>query len=152
MRILITATLSLTLSLGLISGAAASKNQVYRWTDAKGQVHYSDKPPADAQFDRVKIRDSAPASDTDPATAAATAQSQGNNTPAGTPAPRPDQAEKDAQRAERCKTAQRNLAALRSELDVEIEADGQKRLLNPEERLEQISRNEKAVALNCETP
>jgi glutaredoxin len=30
--------------------------EIYRWTDADGRVHYSDKPPADRKAKQVKIK------------------------------------------------------------------------------------------------
>lgn len=32
--------------------------QIYRWTDANGQVHYSQTPPAEGKFERVHPADS----------------------------------------------------------------------------------------------
>jgi glutaredoxin len=33
------------IGLGLLAAAAAAQNQVYKWKDAHGQVHYGDTPP-----------------------------------------------------------------------------------------------------------
>jgi glutaredoxin len=35
--------------------APAAGADIYRWTDAEGRIHYSDKPPADRQAKRVRI-------------------------------------------------------------------------------------------------
>lgn len=40
-----------------ITGAVQA-GQVYRWTDAEGNVHFGDRPPAEAE--QVPMRDSAP--------------------------------------------------------------------------------------------
>ncbi|MFO1422445.1 MAG: DUF4124 domain-containing protein [Candidatus Competibacteraceae bacterium] len=41
-------TFSLTLILTLALGSMAQA-QVYKWTDANGQVHYDSKPPSEGQ-------------------------------------------------------------------------------------------------------
>lgn len=40
-----TAAALIGLALLVAAGAAAAKGQVYKWKDAKGEVHYSDTPP-----------------------------------------------------------------------------------------------------------
>lgn len=153
MRILTTAALSLILALGLVATAMANKNNVYRWTDAQGRVHYSDKPPANGDFDRVNVRagptaqDSEAEAGTDTATTATnTADTKAADNAAAEAA---RNAENEAIRAERCKTAQRNLAALRSDLEVEADFDGERRSLTAAERQAQIERNQQSVELNC---
>jgi glutaredoxin len=43
------------LLLCLLATATASA-EIYRWTDSEGRIHYSDKPPKDAQAAQVKIK------------------------------------------------------------------------------------------------
>lgn len=43
------------LLLCLLAAAVAAAD-IYRWTDAEGRIHYSDKPPADRKAKQVKIR------------------------------------------------------------------------------------------------
>ena len=35
--------------------APASGADIYRWTDAEGRIHYSDKPPADRKAKQVRV-------------------------------------------------------------------------------------------------
>lgn len=144
MRILPTAILALALALALCCAGTASATEVYRWTDDKGVTHYSDTPPANKNYERVNVRTgkvSEPAQE--PAEAAAA--------DAATPARTMAQVD-PAVRAQRCETAQRNLIALRSNLDVTAEFDGETRNLTAEERTTQIAQNERIVAANCENP
>jgi glutaredoxin len=43
------------LALCLLAAAHAGA-EIYRWTDADGHIHYSDKPPAGASTKQVKVR------------------------------------------------------------------------------------------------
>jgi glutaredoxin len=43
------------LLLCLLAATSAAAD-IYRWTDAEGRIHYSDKPPADRKAQHVKIR------------------------------------------------------------------------------------------------
>jgi Domain of unknown function (DUF4124) len=38
----------------LLVGAGAMAGEVYRWTDGQGQLHFGDKPPADAAATQVE--------------------------------------------------------------------------------------------------
>ncbi len=51
--------LTIALFVALIAQGNASASEVYTWKDKNGQVHYSDKPPSDA--DAKVIRSEAPA-------------------------------------------------------------------------------------------
>jgi hypothetical protein len=69
-------TVRLALCLAVVLGATALplQAQVYKWVDAKGATHYSDKPPADAQAKPTVVEDRLSVIPTDPALSAATAQ------------------------------------------------------------------------------
>lgn len=45
----------LALGIGLPLGGHA---QIYRWTDANGQVHFGQTPPSDGKYERVRPADS----------------------------------------------------------------------------------------------
>ena len=117
----------------LASGSVALASEVYRWTDERGVVHYSDTPPDSSKFERVNVRTGAASREPEPAEVEAEAD-------AADPA------------TEACNNARRNLIALRSTLEVAGEFDGETRVLSPEERQDQIERNEQLVAIHCESP
>lgn len=141
MRILPT----LILTLATCVTGAASATDVYRWTDEKGVTHYSDTPPGDKKYERVNVRTGKASAPEQAIDADADAEAEGDAAPAAQAAPDPAIA-----RAERCKNAQTNLIALRSNFDVNIEINGETRPLSPEEREQQIARNEEAETANCE--
>ncbi|MGE0208316.1 MAG: DUF4124 domain-containing protein [Lysobacteraceae bacterium] len=116
----------------------AGASDVYRWVDEKGVSHYSDKPPADGKFERVNVRAGGASAVSTPDPAAAEQE--------------PAKEDPAIARAERCKSARANLAALRSNLEVSIEDNGKTRALSESERLEYADRNERAIALDCDAP
>ncbi|MEJ5208839.1 MAG: DUF4124 domain-containing protein [Lysobacteraceae bacterium] len=127
----------------LASGSVALASEVYRWTDERGVVHYSDTPPDSSKFERVNVRTGATRSDPEPepeVTAETTASIAQVS------------AEDAATRARHCDTARRNLIALNSSLDVTGEFEGESRLLTAEERQDQIDRNQRLVDRYCDTP
>ena len=139
MRILPTAILA----LAFCCAGIASATEVYRWTDEKGVKHYSDTPPSNKKYERVNVR-TGQASQSEP-------EATGETTTDAAAPPARTQAQVDpAVRAQRCQTAQSNLVALRSNLDVNIEENGETRLLSTEERATQIAQNERVVAANCQ--
>lgn len=142
MRILPTAILALT----VCCAGAAGATEVYRWTDEKGVTHYSDTPPSNTRYERVNVRTGKATS-----SEAETGTNEEAATDAATPPARTQAQVDPAVRAERCQTARRNLIALRSNLDVTAEFDGETRALTAEERERQIAQNERVVAANCET-
>lgn len=140
MRYLMTLPLA---ALLLTWGFAASASEVYRWTDERGVVHYSDTPPEDDKFERVNVRTGTTRSTPEPEPEAAA-----ETTPPAAQA----SVEDAATRARHCDTARRNLIALNSSLDVTGEFEGESRLLTAEERQDQIERNQRLVDRYCESP
>lgn len=69
--------LRITLALALIAAfALPAAAQVYKWTDDKGKVHYSNQKPPQTQVATVKL---------DPGPTAATASTSGATPPAAAP-------------------------------------------------------------------
>lgn len=51
-----TRTAGLVLALALASAGGALASEIYKWTDAEGNVHYGDRPAEDVVAERVEIR------------------------------------------------------------------------------------------------
>lgn len=125
---------------------AATAQQVYRWVDDKGIVHYADTPPPEKKgIQRVNLRSTDAAKPTPEEIAAAAAAEKAN--------PGNAQAAKQAQDAVRkeqnCKTARTNLLALNSGNEVTSDFDGMRRALTPEERQAQLDKNQRIVERDC---
>jgi len=48
--------LAATLVIALVVPLSSTQAQVYKWADAQGVLHFSDKPPADGNADQVQLR------------------------------------------------------------------------------------------------
>lgn len=118
--------LALGAALLLVSAAAAA--EIYRWVDAKGKVHYSDRPVADAQSVEVRVPESA--------------ESGGSTEPVDD--------EAAAVRAKHCALAQQRLKDYESS-DGLVQEDefGRRREIKGEERVQLIVRAQSDVKTFC---
>lgn len=130
-------------------GAYAADQQVYKWTDASGVVHFSDAPPPkdakDVQLmrvsssDRPRNVDSTPNSET-----GSNPEGENGGTPAAAPAD-----PKDAN-AKACATARNNLEILNSKMPVSVTGpDGKAIPLDDKARAAQIAAANANVELYC---
>lgn len=129
-------------------GAYATDQQVYKWTDASGVVHFSDAPPPkdakDVQLMRVSGSDR-PRSVETAANGEPGSGAEGENS--GTPAAPPDP--KDAN-AKACATARNNLEILNSKMPVSVTGpDGKALPLDDKARAAQIAAANANVELYC---
>jgi|KBSSwiStaDraftv2_1062776.scaffolds.fasta_scaffold549301_2 hypothetical protein len=140
----------LTLACTAAGAAAADKQQVYKWTDASGVVHFTDTPPPKDTPNVQSVRivgnvqsaseQTAPAADAKPPAAAGNAAAK----PAGAA---PDTA--DA-RAKECEQAKRNLALLQSNYSVsELGADGKVKPIDDKDRASRIAGVQDRITQFC---
>lgn len=125
----------LPLALALLLVAPLACAQVYKWTDAKGTVHYSQTPPTNGtKYSIVELNVTAPpAPQPQPPTANDSAQA------APTPATRQTVADTPANRAKLCDSLQSNLAALSGSQPVVMQVDGQQKLIDSAQRQQQLA-------------
>ena len=116
------------LGMGLMLAGVASAGQVYKWTDDKGRVHYSDKPIPKAQKLDVRVPGTAP-----PA-------SSGGGSAGGVP----------DTRAEDCKRMGDQLTTYKSAARV-VERDslGREKEFSADERARLIQMTEQRLATEC---
>ena len=138
--------------LGLVLGATslstlAAKSGYYRWIDAEGEVHFSQKPPVGHRYEFVETqtgRRSSIAEETpeDPPASAA-------GIPGTTPKSMEVLPPKDP---DICQQAKGNLQSLsRSGARIKAtDADGNSRYLNAEEIEQQRLRAEEAIRIHCD--
>lgn len=151
----------LLLGLGLSAGAlAASQGQMYKWTDDKGVVHYSDSVPenvTNAQPIRAGGRLPADA----PAAQAAREQQLGaqkkaaaekDAEKAGKPAPASTEpAAKDKRYEERCQKLRENLNVLQNRGRIrEADEKGETRYLSDEEKQQRLDDVQRQIKAFCE--
>ena len=140
-RVLVTTALLCLLPLqGAVAAAAA-----YKWTDDKGEVHYSQTPPTATKVEVIKTPANA---DSAPAT---TAPQSSDTAPAGTTStPEAAKAEDAAIRAKNCATARRNKDALKNTGEVTVkDANGLLHNLTPDERKTRNEEAEKNIKEYC---
>lgn len=123
------------LFVALLLTATVVSAQAYKWTDAKGTVHYSQSaPPQGVKYRQITLTGSAQplSASTRPAAA-----NDAEEAPAETPssAPLPDTPEN---RAKMCASLQSNIDALKGSGPVVMEQGGQQRALNAAQRKQQF--------------
>jgi hypothetical protein len=144
------------LSVALLVGLAATSAEarMYKWTDAEGNVQYTQTPPPG--FDAERIAPAAPPPTPRPAPAPATPaeEPQGDEPGEGAvpqEARTPDPAEVAAQRAERCAKARDALTKLQATGRVRVtQADGTTVVMPEEERQANIDKAQQQIEKHCE--
>jgi hypothetical protein len=134
----------LATTLSISAPLQAGKGEgVYQWTDEKGHVHFSDKPPKGQESDFIKTQTGS-RQKTSEAVAEAEAEQQANNT-------KPEAMEVLPEKnPEVCKQAKANLEALSGRPRVRItEADGSQRFLTDEEKEAQREIARKNAEMHC---
>jgi len=130
------------LSCFLISHQAYAK--VYKWTDDKGQTHYSEHPAANQSNEVIKPK----TGHSDPvsySTAATSSTSNDANTTTNTAAPLP------AKDPERCAQARKNQNTLQTSSRIQIKDDkGEYHYLNPDELKQKMEEASKAIEESCD--
>ena len=139
----------LVLACGAISAHAATKDQVYKWTDANGVVHYSDAPPPKDAQDVKSVHivgGTTAATPSPPPSDDKTKPASASTPPANAGAP--DTAEN---RAKECDQAKRNLALLQSPYPVsELGADGKPQAIDDKTRDARIAGVNDRIAQFCD--
>jgi hypothetical protein len=134
-----------------VVGAYAADQQVYKWTDASGVVHFSDAPPPkdakDVQLMRVSGSDRPRSVDSSSNTEPGSNPEGESKEDGGTPAASADP--KDAN-AKACATARNNLEILNSKMPVSVTGpDGKALPLDDKARAAQIAAANANVELYC---
>ena len=140
MKVFITLALSLTCYLLTTSQAFPAPGKVYKWTDEKGQVHFSERPPLGTQTEVVKPQ----IGHSEPVNYETAAAEKAKEEKAGT--------EKNALKdPERCEVARQNLEKLKTYVRIRIkDENGEYRFLTPEELTQKTNEASKAIEESCE--
>ncbi len=142
------AILVLATAIGLLVGATAMADTVYKWKDANGQSHYSQQPPEGRKYETINSAgDAALRNDQLPAASAAS-DKQDSAAATGKPgAPTPAQ----RQREQLCKNARANAATLTQHAVVtgDINGDGKTVTLNAAQHDQALKDANKAIDLYC---
>lgn len=147
----------LIMTIAVSLPASLQAGEVYRWTDESGNTHFSEDPPQGVDAEPVDIQTRSPE-------APAGNQSAPESTPeqedsdqngdegeeeASTQEER-DQEAVDRVRQRNCERAKEALKTLEENARVQVEEDGERRYLSPEEKEAERERYEKARDENCD--
>ncbi|WP_426662690.1 DUF4124 domain-containing protein [Rhodanobacter aciditrophus] len=125
----------IVLALLLVAPLAAAQ-QIYKWTDAKGTVHYSQSaPPEGTRFQQVKLAGGVESADAP----AAQPNTESASAPADAPAPAAPVADTPANRARLCATLKANLATLQGSGPVVMQQGGKPAVLSDAQRQQQVA-------------
>jgi len=137
------ATLTFSLTCLLVCSSAIAAEKVYKWTDAKGQTHYSQRPPLNTETEVIKTQ----TGHSDPVNYGA-ATEQAPKEEADKKAAGKDNPPKDK---ERCEIARKNADTLKTYARIRIKGDdGEYRYLTPDEQKQKMDEANKAMSESCE--
>jgi len=143
--------LMLTLLMVLVPGIAHS-GSVYKWTDENGVTHFGDRQPTGSKAEQVNVRSGKGSTNaSNRASPQEQVQSMEQEAEKRQLTER-ERAEMEAIRKQReanCATAQSNLKIIDSNARIQVQEDGERRYLSPEEIAEQRMKFEKIAEENC---
>lgn len=135
MRRLRSALALLAAAAVLISNAQAA-TEVYKWTDEKGLVHYTDAPPEGHQYEKLNLGSSRTLSEAPPPTP---------ELPVEVPkVPQPVT-------QSNCEIARKNLNtfATNENISMDNDGDGKPEALDAAQRAKEVTRNQELVKIYC---
>ncbi|MFO7530518.1 MAG: DUF4124 domain-containing protein [Marinobacter sp.] len=143
--------LMLTLLMALAPGMAHS-GSVYKWTDENGVTHFGDRQPTGSKAEQVSVRSGKGSANASSRTSPQEQVQAMEQEAEKRQLTEREQAEMEAIRKQReanCATAQSNLRVIDSNARIQVEENGERRYLSPEEIAEQRMRFEKVAEENC---
>lgn len=141
------AGLSAAAFLALLACGAAGAAELYKWTDSKGVVHYSDTPPPKGSEAAQRLRlngTESPKNESDDDKSTAKPAADANKPAEATPATLPDTPEN---RKRLCEQAQVQVDMLQSKFQV---ADSSGKPLDDKTRAERTAQAKQAAASYCQ--
>jgi len=140
-----------TIALLLCSLPLAASADIYKWVDDKGQVHYSQNPPAQGPYDNVTPELPASGTSTSPRAAKPAGHANGSNNADDKAAQQALQSKAD--NAERCAKAREQISFLQEKTAHRLFVtgeDGQPARMTDEQFGERLKDAQDAAAKYCE--
>jgi len=134
----------LVLACATAGALAADKQQVYKWTDANGVVHFSDAPPPDAKNAELLHLVGGTSAASDSAAADDKTKPSDDKSKPASPTDSTDT------QAKECERAKNNLVLLQSNIPVnEITPDGKEKPLDAKDRQARVADVNARIARLC---
>ena len=149
----------ITALIAVLIPASLHAGEIYRWTDESGNTHYSENPPqgVDAEPMNVQTRSSearntngAPKEERSSPQQSDGADNSGQSDKALSDQEQQDQEAIDRVRQRNCEKARKALKTLAQNARIQVEEDGERRYLSPEEKEAERKRYDEARDENCD--
>lgn len=149
----------LTVAFAISAMDAIAEDEIYRWVDENGVVHFGDRPPANAEADQVSIQTSktsntAPSSDStsaDPYAPAASEPSVAQQLRDARAEKRAEAAEKEKIVTEACAQRRTIVSQLEPSTRVMVRSeDGTVTRMDDDVRIETLNEAKAYISANCE--
>jgi hypothetical protein len=126
--------------------------EIYKWTDESGRVHYSDKKPAQENFNemRVSTGTGTPGTQTSAANPGDNAQNSNKEQELQAKAEALSSNGDSEELDRKCAALRDNLAKLQNDPRIRINDGGEMRFLTPEEIEEKKAQFEQMLQANCQ--
>lgn len=145
-----TLLLCLLLSSGVALNAFAAQGKIYKWTDAKGQVHFGSQPPANTNAQVMGTKAISEPVEGEAATQAAAGTPSAPSADKKTTAKASNSSPKTKD-PERCSNAKENVEKLNGYARIKVkDEDGNYRILTQEEQQQKLTEFNKAIEESCE--
>jgi hypothetical protein len=148
----------LIVASAILATDATAEDEIYRWVDENGVVHFGDRPPANAEADQVsiqtsKISNTAPPSDSnsaDPYASSASEPSVAQQLRDARAEKRAEAAEKEKIVAEACAQRRTIVSQLEPSTRVMVQLeDGTVARMDDDVRLETLNEANAYISANC---
>ena len=140
--------LPLSLFAGLLLCTAATA-ATYKWVDEKGNVHYGQHPPADTNYERMKVEKSRPGETPPPAPASSGSTNQAGSSTGSSKVVKEELSKNQEIRAKNCEAAKKNLE-IYTVYKRYRDKEGNVVRMDDEERLKKIEEAKQHIAEFCD--
>lgn len=146
MKILLNLCLSTVMTLACVNLASAG---TYKWVDKDGTVHYSQQPPAQGNYQRLKIHTERPSSDSSSGSSTPNYTTPSSNDDKASDVIKQTEAKGEEQRKKNCATAKKALQTYTVYRRVR-DKDGNVIRLDDKERAKRINDAKAAIKEFCQ--
>ena len=140
------------LSLACVAGFAGAQ-QIYKWKDANGVMHYSQTPPSSStHYTKMQLTSQPDVTSGTSASSNTESENESETPPARSAASGSTQPDTPSNRAELCKQLSSNIALLQSKQPVVTGGDGKQQVMSDNAREQQLATARAQQVQYCSSP